>query len=149
MNKGAFTLIEILLVIGLIAILAAIVIVAINPARQISQANNAERKAEINTILDAVNQFSVDNNGTIISEITTATSEICAAGVASTTCSGAGLIDLDNLIHNEKYIIDIPVDPQGATTTNGTGYYIKKSSNGRVTVKAPAAEDGEIIEVTR
>src|SRR3989344_1242012 len=37
-NNAGFTLIEILVVIGIIAILATIVIVAINPARQFAQA---------------------------------------------------------------------------------------------------------------
>jgi prepilin-type N-terminal cleavage/methylation domain-containing protein len=149
MQKKGFTLMEVLLVIGIIAILAAIVIVAINPARQLGSANNADRRSDINTILNAVYQFAIDNQGTIITEITTTVQEICAGGVASSTCSSGSLADLDNLIHNEKYLTAIPTDPQGATTTNGTGYSIVKSSNGRITVKAMGAQLGDIISVTR
>lgn len=150
MKKG-FTLIEILIVIGIIAILASIVIVAINPARQFSQARNAQRHSDVNTILNAVYQYAVDNDGSLPSSIPTssdcsgvATNEICKTGAADCT----NLVNLDVLTNNEIYLTAIPTDPQGATT-NGAGYHIAKSTNGRVTVCAPDAEIGATISVTR
>ena len=44
-KKKGFTLIEILVVIGIMAVLATIVIIAINPAKQFAQARNADRTA--------------------------------------------------------------------------------------------------------
>src|SRR5436190_19130142 len=64
-NKG-FTLIEILIVIGIIAILATIVIIAINPARQFAQARNSQRVSNVEAILNAVGQFLADHKGTPI-----------------------------------------------------------------------------------
>jgi len=149
-RESGFTLIEILLVIGIIAILAAVVIVAINPARQFAQARNSQRWSNINTILNAVHQYAVDNTGTLPAAIASSTcaavstNEICMMGAGS--C--AGLIDLSVLTNGETYLVSMPVDPS-ATSTYGTGYRVTKSGSGRVTVCAPGAELGTTISVTR
>ncbi len=142
-TKKGFTLLEILLVVAAIAILAGIVILAINPSKQLGDTKNAARKADVNTILNAVYQYSIDNNGTTPSTITSSSTEICA----TSTCSG--LIDLTALTTNEKYLTAIPVDPAGGVSANGAGYAISKSANGRITVSALKAEQGATISATR
>ena len=97
----------------------------------------------MNTILNAVYQYAVDNNGTLPTTITTTSTAVCKTGG---TC--AGLIDLSVLTTNEKYLTAIPADPTGSTT-NSSGYNILKSANGRITVSAPSAEQGAAISVTR
>ncbi len=141
-NKG-FTLLEILLVVALLGILAGIVIIAINPSRQISATNDAQRKADVNTILNAVYQYALDNQGSLPASITTTQTEICKTGG---TCTG--LIDLGVLTASETYLTAIPSDPTGSST-NGAGYEIKKTDNNRVTVEAPYAEIAATIIVTR
>jgi type IV pilus assembly protein PilA len=141
-NKG-FTLLEILLVVALIAILAGIVILAINPGKQLADTRNAQRRTDVNTILNGVYQYIVDTNGTLPATITTTDTEICKTGG---TCTD--LIDLSVLTAAEKYLVAMPSDPTGATT-NGTGYKIVKTANGRITVSAPSAENSATISVTR
>lgn len=143
LRKG-FTLIELLLVIGIIAILASIVIVAINPTKQLGDARNAQRRSDVNTILNAVYQYAIDNNGTLPSTIpTTTASAICKATAAS--CNhGVNLRVLTG-----SYLVSIPSDPQASATGTGTAYTIVQDANGRITVAAPTAEQGDTISVTR
>ena len=145
-NKKGFTLIEILLVIGMISILAAIVIIAINPAQQFAQARNSQRWSNVNTILNATHQYMVENSGALPSTISSSTTEICQTGTTSAT-----LIDLSVLTNNEKYIVSMPIDPAcpDGCATNGVGYTIVKSANGRITVTAPDAELSVPISITR
>ncbi len=142
MQRG-FTLIELLLVIGIIAILAAIVIVAINPTKQLSDMRNAQRRADVNTILNAVTQYTIDHTGTLPGAITTTPTEICRSGI-SVDCTG--LINLNTL--TGSYILALPNDPETGTETS-TKYVISKEAKGKaVTVAAPDAEAGMVISVT-
>lgn len=149
-RKGGFTLIEILLVVAAIGILAGIVILAINPNKQLGDTKNAQRSADVNTILNAVYQYAIDSNGVAPATITNgtacgvATQEVCKTGG---TCTG--ITDLGVLTTNAKYLVAIPTDPVGVST-NGAGYEVyKNATTNRITVCAPDAEQGATISVTR
>ena len=142
-SKRGFTLIEVLLVVATIAILAGIVILAVNPARQVANVRNAERSYGARQILDAVYQ-SIAENGLVPSAITTTATEICKTSAGS--CSA--FIDLSELTNNGKYLVAIPRDPL-ITTGNGTGFTIQKDSNNRITVVASNAEAGVTISLNR
>ena len=148
-GQGGFTLLEVLLVVAVIAILAGIVIIAINPGKNLGDSRNAQRSADVNTILNAVYQYALDNNGVLPSTITTSAVEICNTTGAS--CSSPTAIDLGVLTTLGKYLVAIPKDPQcpSVCLANGAGYTIIKDANGRVTVASPDAEQGKTISVTR
>ncbi|MCX6747459.1 MAG: type II secretion system protein [Candidatus Nomurabacteria bacterium] len=143
-NTTGFTLLEIFFGVAAVGILAGIVIIAISPSKQLSETRNADRKVDVNTILNGVYQYSIDNSGVLPPSITTTSTEICASGAAN--C--AGLIDLAVLTNLEKYLVAIPNEPQ-KTNANGAGYMIKKSANGRITVDAQFEEQGAVITITR
>src|ERR1035437_2219505 len=109
-QKG-FTLLEVLLVIAMIAILAAIVIIAINPAKQLAESRNAQRRSDVNTILNATYQYAIDHGGDMptVPIAPTAPGEICKT---SGVCGGSPMVDLSALTLNEKYIVSMPIDPR-------------------------------------
>ncbi len=144
-NKKGFTLIEVLLVIVIIAILAGIVIIAVNPSKQVAQANNTQRSSDVKALVDAVHEFAIDNRGTMPANLTDAPTVIG---------SGAEQVDIcDDLVPN--YVVAMPFDPitTGAHYTDcadyDTGYEASVDENGRLTISAPTAELGAQIFITR
>lgn len=145
LRKG-FTLIELLVVIGILGILLAIVLIAINPARQFALSNNTKRSSDVNTILNAISQYMVDKHGVPPANLTTTPTDLANTG--TDICS--------DLV--PKYVAQLPLDPSKTTaftdcTTYDTGYLVSKDSNGRVTVTAGTVDpvDGvsPTISVTR
>lgn len=150
LRKNGFTLIEILVVIGIIAILAAIVLVSINPAKRFQDARNSQRRANVESILSAVQQDMVDNKG--ISTCTTITNS--PKTITSDTATG---VDLSGCL--SKYLSILPVDPKTAgahwtsATDYNTGYRVSvDTSTSQITIDAPEATSDGVpagISVTR
>lgn len=143
-NNG-FTIIELLVVMGILSVLFSIVLVVVNPAVQFSRANNAKRRSDILAILNAIGAYAADNKGVLPSGITTTVSIISDSVGGAEICSA--LVP--------KYIPALPVDPSLKTndvttcTNYNTEYTVVKDANNRVTVVAPNQENGEVISITR
>jgi prepilin-type N-terminal cleavage/methylation domain-containing protein len=155
-----FTLIEILVVIGMLAILSSVVLVAVNPLRQFAQARNSQRQSNVAAILNAVTERIADNGGMIISS---STQKIDSCNVYFST----GGRDISKTLFDLRpclvpsYLPELPFDPQNGsnscTTTNcnGTGetydlgYTISQdSASNRITVCAPYAAESSLPSST-
>jgi prepilin-type N-terminal cleavage/methylation domain-containing protein len=146
--KKGFTLLEILLTIVVIGILATIVLIAINPNRQISQSRNLTRQASINDIYNALQQYKAVNRGNLDINLSSNYTEICDTGSltlddslpTSNYCDGK--IDLRFLV--PTYLNEIPKDIN--TVEGETGYQLAVDSSNQISVKADNAElDQELV----
>lgn len=174
-TRSGFTLIELIIVIAIIAILAAAIFVAIDPARRFNESRNSRRWSDITTILESVKKYQVDNGGTHYTTIDAITDdsfvrigtttnddglcaeEVSAAAVCSNAVSGAGTADCVDLSSiGANYLATVPTDPSAGTDAD-TGYYLFKGASGEITVGscneegtgAGGADAAPEIELTR
>lgn len=151
LQKG-FTLIELLVVIAIIAILAVVVFVALDPVTRFADARNSRRWTDVNSILTAVHQSIVDNDGSLPSGLTSGMS-VTQIGTAVSGCdssctdaTASACVNLNAPL--ARYLKSLPTDPESGTAAE-TGYYIVVDTNNIVTVAACAPEGGEVVQVSR
>ncbi|MDO8648727.1 MAG: hypothetical protein Q7R81_02995 [Candidatus Peregrinibacteria bacterium] len=102
---------------------------------------NAQRRADVNTILNAVYQYSIDNGGSMPASIPFEFGDIC-----NTNASICDAIDLSALIG--PYLVAIPMDALLDGSSLISGYRIRQDDNGQITVMSAFAEN-DVISVTR
>lgn len=154
LRQKGFTLLEIILAIAAMVVLASIVLVAVNPPRQLAEARNGTRRADVATIWNSVEQYRLNNSGQFPVSIPTGTQDDCTSDPASATFTicktDSCAVTLSELLQNTEYLLSIPSDPS-VSTEDYSGYNIVRDTdhNGRVTVCAPGAELDEIIYIPR
>ena len=140
-----FTLVELLIVIAILAILAAAVVIVINPGEMLAQARDGERITEIKSLEKAITLFitnspsislgsantvyiSIPDSSSTCANITglpalpSGWSYHCAASAAYRNINGTGWIPLDfSSIPGGSPISSIPADPKN--TVSGLDYY--------------------------
>lgn len=158
-DERGFTMVELLIIIGIISILFAVTLVAVDPARRFQEARDAQRRQEVRSILEAVITYIVDNRGNYPTNLDTVASSIQvlgtnASGCDATSCAGYPTMAMTSACGDlsgslvETYLAQMPIDPLNGTSGD-TRYYVNRTSGGRVEVGSCDPERVASINVKR
>lgn len=143
-SRAGFTLMELIIVIGIMAVLAVIVVTSVNPTKNLTDARNAQRESDVIVIMNAVHQYQLDTGDLPDTLPYLTMKQICRTGSKGLPCSGGVLLPM----LEGTYFASMPVDPL-VTSGTGTQYWITRNSGRRVTVIAAYAEGNKSIFITR
>ena len=170
--RRGFTLIEMLLVVGIIALLASVVISAINPSYQLAKTRNTARQSDIVAILNAFYQYSIDHKGDFqdtanlpVADCSIPLSpapprKLCLPDTSPAACDFGDPDDGDGCAYVPylvpTYVATVPLDAQEAAGGDDdlqSDYSVVLSNGGRsMTISAPKTElpaAPAILSVTR
>ncbi|HEY4523840.1 MAG TPA: type II secretion system protein [Candidatus Paceibacterota bacterium] len=85
MKKG-FTLLELLIVIGILAILATATVLVLNPAELLKQARDSQRVTDLSSLNSALALYVTSNAAPNMASTSATTNEKCKGGTAAYTC---------------------------------------------------------------
>lgn len=132
-NEEGTNIIELLVAIGLFAIITAIVLVAVNPKAQYIKIKQNRNTAELAAVVNAINQYTLDNGDTL--PVSVGNANVYPIGRPGIEISTAGMNICAALV--PQYIGFLPSNPfttAGKQVTDcsqpyTTGFYIYRRSN--------------------
>ncbi|HBU07344.1 MAG TPA: hypothetical protein DEB09_04655 [Candidatus Magasanikbacteria bacterium] len=166
MNKKGFTLIELLIVIAIMAIIASVIFVALNPLQRFQDSRDSVRWQQASQILNAIKLQQVDNGGYLLSDIavlSTSTNYMITASAVGSGCddqnsycttdvdADGACVDLSQLV-TDGYLSAIPFSPTGEydwASSDLTGYTLEKTESGAVFIRACENENSSEIVLSR
>lgn len=124
MKKG-FTLIELIIVVGILAILASVVVLVLNPAQILAQARDSQRMSDLSSVKSAIGLYLATATGTLALGETgqmtvsgaTCGMTVCTTFNATTTVTGTGWVGVNlTLTSGGSPLSSLPLDPSQTTT---------------------------------
>ena len=149
-KQRGFTLFELLVVFSILAILSSLLIIAIDIPRRFAQADDVARMADLKTILSAIHEYAIENNGAIPPGLSPAEKQI---GYSVSGCvnlnRGCDVLEnacLDLSTTLAKYLTVFPKDLK--TGSNAKTNYSVKIVSDVVTVKACGSEGASELSLS-
>ncbi len=148
-------MVELLIVIAIIVILFAVILVAVDPPKRLGQARDAVRRQDVRDILEAVQQYMVDNDGAYPTGLDAVSASFQVLGTDAAGCDStctaetalAACLDMSGDLV-EEYLADIPFDPSSGDAGN-TDYAINRTAGDRIEIVACDPEIAATISVKR
>lgn len=126
----AFTLIEVLVVIGILGILATVALVAINPAEAQKKARDTQRLKDIATLQSMVEQFYQDNPGAAAAALVGPKDSSGGLKVCSGNWLGVDLCPYASVIPTDPSNRQVSVTDSAGVKSNTNAYYYFRTSAG-------------------
>lgn len=146
------TIVELVVVVLLIAVLAAIIFIALNPVQRLAQSRNSQRASDVTAILEAIHRYTLDSqgqlpsglsSGMLVTQIGTQDSDCdVTCGVAS----ASACVNLNSSL--AKYLKQMPVDPSIGSQLK-TGYFVTVTENNEIVVGVCSPEGDDSIAVSK
>ncbi len=115
MLKKGFTLVELLVVVAIIGILAAVVILAINPVEMQKKARDTARLSDLANVRKAIDLSVAESSNAAVLTTTTGVRDSVALGRDT---AGTGWVN----VNVAKYLPTLPIDPKnGQALTDAAG----------------------------
>ena len=130
-TKKGFTLLELLIVIGILSILSTTVILVINPAQLLKRARDSQRISDLNTLKTAIAYYITEASDPDIGEEAVSYSDValntCFGSISGSTSTAATVsgwipIAFDGMTGGSP-IGSLPRDPNQSALSSGNHYY--------------------------
>lgn len=146
--RKAFTLVELLIVIAILAVLSVVVFVVINPGQRIADAQNATVRNDAQTVQKAFELYAVDNGGSfpdtddgddLITHFSNSSlpSATCTEDIHGSTVTAADLTDF--ITEDNDFVPEYLSEESANSLTNAKVFYYSPAQ--QVVVCNPLADD--------